>query len=221
MWLNVGPKYRIKSSHRIVLVGLEDLYIHRVSHVATLIVHLLSRLLASWLVHLYLLPQMFLIMFVTPLCLWIQFVLFLCFRVTPTSFSSWVLLSYQVSHRYVVTGNIHSLNAFLSSLIGTFFVLHDVVQLTECTPLLFDSPFHFLYLIMVLIHHLPDIYVSVDLFYFLSIDNNIVLVDKLVEGYFSLPQTHLRLYWLADIKDILEHFLSLWCGWLWALYHRQ
>ena len=84
----------------------------------------------------------------------IQFVLFLSFRVTPTmilsiflwvvtSFSSWVLLSDQVSQPYVITGSIHSLNAFLSSLIGTFLSLHDVVQLTECTPSLSTSSIFF------------------------------------------------------------------------------
>ena len=37
-----------------------------------------------------------------------------------TSFSSWVLLSDQVSQPYVISGSIHSLNAFLFSLIGSF-----------------------------------------------------------------------------------------------------
>ena len=87
------------------------------------------------------------------------------------------------------------------------FVSHDVVQLTECTPSLSDSPFHFLYLVMVLSHHLPEIYVSVDLLDLLSIDNHIILVDMLVTHYFSLPQMHLKAYWLADVMDILEHFL--------------
>ena len=52
------------------------------------------------------------------------------------------------------------------------FVSHDIFQLTECTPSLADSPFHFLYLVMVLSHHLPKIYISVDLLNLLSIDNN-------------------------------------------------
>ena len=38
------------------------------------------------------------------------------------------------------------------------FVSHDVVQLTECTPSLSDFPFHFLYLVIVLSYHLPEIY---------------------------------------------------------------
>ena len=87
------------------------------------------------------------------------------------------------------------------------FVSHDVVQLTECTPSLSDSPFHFLYLVMVLSHHLPEIYVSVDLLDLLSIDNHIIFVDMLVTHYFSLPQMHLKAYWLADVMDILKHFL--------------
>ena len=65
-----------------------------------------------------------------------------------TSFSSWVLLSDQVSELYFITGSIHLLNAFLFTY-WHIFVSHDVVQLTECTPSVFDSPFHFLYLVMV------------------------------------------------------------------------
>ena len=74
---------------------------------------------------------MLLIMSVTPLCSRIQFILFLSFRMTPimipsiflwvvTNFSNWVLLSDQISQLYVITGSIHSLNALLFSLIGTF-----------------------------------------------------------------------------------------------------
>ena len=66
------------------------------------------------------------------------------------------------------------------------FVLHDVVQLVECTPSLSNSTFHFLYLVIVLSHHLPKIYISVDL-NLLFIDNHI-LVDMLVTYYFSFPQ---------------------------------
>ena len=83
------------------------------------------------------------------------------------------------------------------------FVSHDVVQLTECIPSLSDSPFHFLYLVLVLSHHLPEIYVFIDLLDLLSIDNHIILVDMLVTHYFSLPQTLLKAYWLADVKDVL------------------
>ena len=74
------------------------------------------------------------------------------------------------------------------------FVSHDVVHLTECTPSMSDSPFHILYLVMVLSHHLSEIDGSVDLFDLLSIDNHIILVDMLVTHYFSLPQIHLATY---------------------------
>ena len=67
----------------------------------------------------------------------------------------------------------------------------DVVQLTECTPSLSDSPFHFLFLVMVLSHHLPDI---------------IILVNMLVTHYFTFPQMHIKDYWFANVMDILEHF---------------
>ena len=81
--------------------------------------------------HLCLLSLMFLIMSVTPLCFRIQFVTLSILEgdsyhdsfhlpLVVTSFSSWVLLSDQVSQPYVITGSIHSLNAFLFSLIGTF-----------------------------------------------------------------------------------------------------
>ena len=50
------------------------------------------------------------------------------------------------------------------------FVSHDVVQLTECTPSLSSSPFHFLYLVMVLSHRLPEIcmYLSTSSIFFPS-----------------------------------------------------
>ena len=123
-----------------------------------------------------------------------------------TSFSSWVLLSDQVSQPYVIIGSLHSLNAFLFSLIGTFLSCMMLSSFIECTPSLADSHFHFLYLVMVLSHHLPEIDVSVELLNLLSIDNHI-LVDMLVTHYFSLPQMHLKTYWPADVMDILEHFL--------------
>ena len=86
------------------------------------------------------------------------------------------------------------------------FVSHDV-QLTECIPSLSNSPFHFSYLVMVLSHLLPKIYLSVDLLDLLSIDNCIILVDMLVTHYFGLSQMHVKAYWLADVMDILQHFL--------------
>ena len=131
MWLQVGPTYWIKSSHHLVLGRPRGLLFPWGIHSVILIVHLLSRLLATWPAHLCLLSLMLLIMSVKPLCFRIHSVLFLSLRVTPimilsiflwvvTSFSSWVLLSDQVSQPYVITGSIHSLNAFLFSLIGTF-----------------------------------------------------------------------------------------------------
>ena len=61
------------------------------------------------------------------------------------------------------------------------FVSHGVVQLTECIPSLSNSTFQFLYLVMVLSDHLPEIYVFIDLLDLLSIDNHIILVDMHVE----------------------------------------
>ena len=128
---------------------------------------------------------MFVIMSVTPLYFWIQFVLFLSFRVIPTmvisiflwvvtSFLSSVLLNYQDSQPYVITGSIHWLNGFLFSLIGTFLSCMMLSSLPNVGLLdlrLSNSPLHFLYLVTVLSHHLPEIYVSVDLLDILSIDN--------------------------------------------------
>ena len=102
------------------------------------------------------------------------------------------------------------------------FVSHDVVQFTECTPSLSDSPFHFLYLVMVLSHHLPKIYVTVDLLDLISIDNHIILVDMFVTHYFGLPQMHLKTYWLADFHGYLAAFpVALMWTWLLGLYHQK
>ena len=84
------------------------------------------------------------------------------------------------------------------------YTLHEVVQLTECTPSL---SFSFLVVVVVLSHHLSEIDVSVNLLDLLSIDNHIILADVLVTHCFSLPQMHVKAYWLADVMDILEHFL--------------
>ena len=108
MWLHVGPTYWIKLSHHLVLGRPRDLLFPRSIHSVTLIVHLLSRLLATWPTNLCFLSLMLLIMSITPLCFQIHSVLFLSLRVTPimilsiliwvvTSVSSWVLLSDQVS----------------------------------------------------------------------------------------------------------------------------
>ena len=155
-------------------------------------------------------------MSVTPLCFHIQFVLFLSFRVAPTmilsifvwvviSFSSWVLLS-DKSHSHISLLEVH-VKYFPLQSHWHIFVSHDVVQLTECTPSLSDSSFHFLYLVLVLSHHLPEIHVFVDLLNLLSIDNHIILVEMIVTHYFGLTQIHLKAYWLADVIDILEQFL--------------
>ena len=131
MRLHVGPIYWIKSSHHLVFGRPRGLLFQCGIHAVTLIVHLLSRLLATCPGHLCLLSLILLLISVTPLCFRIHFVLFLFFRVTPimilsiflwvvTGFSSWVLLRDQVSQPYVITGSIHSLNAFLVRLIGTF-----------------------------------------------------------------------------------------------------
>ena len=157
---------------------------------------------------------------VTPLCFRIHFVLFLSLRVTPTmilsiflwvvtSFSNWVLLSDQVSQLCVNYWEYTFVKCFPLQSHWHIFVAHDVVQFTECTPSLSDSPFHFLYLVMVLSHHLHKIYITVDLLDLLSSDNHIILVDMLVTHYFGPPQMHLKAYWLADVMDILQHFLYL------------
>ena len=48
MWLHVGPTYRIKSSHHLVLGRPRGLLCPRGIHSVTLIAHLLSLLLATW-----------------------------------------------------------------------------------------------------------------------------------------------------------------------------
>ena len=109
-------------SHYLVLDRPWGLLCPRAIHSMTLIFHLLS-LLNTCPAHRCLLSLLFLIMSVTAVCFRIQFVLFLYFRVTPTtilsiflwvviSFSSWVLLSYQPSRSYVMTWSIHWLSAF-------------------------------------------------------------------------------------------------------------
>ena len=186
MWLQVGPTYWIKSSHHLVLGRPRGLLFPWGIHSVILIVHLLSRLLATWPAHLCLLSLMLLIMSVKPLCFRIHSVLFLSLRVTPimilsiflwvvTSFSSWVLLSDQISQPYVITGSIHSLNTFLFSLIGTFLSAWCCpVYRMHSIPVRFS--FYFLYLVMVLSHHLSKIYITVNLLDLLSINNHIILV---------------------------------------------
>ena len=136
-----------------------------------------------------------------------------------TSFSSWALLSDQIQQPYSITRNIHLLNVFLFYLIGTRFVSHNVLQLTECTPSLSDSGFHFLQLVMVLSNYLPEIYVSVELLDLLSLYNHIVLVDVLTTHL--LAWMHLQANWLADVMDILNHFLYLSGKVFRGLYHRK
>ena len=194
MWLHVGPTYWIKSSHHFVLGRPRGLLCPRGIHSVTLIVHLLSRLLATWSAHLCLLSLM---LYHDSLHL-------------PLGCDQFLKLG--VAKRPGLTAICHYweytfVKCFPLQSHWHIFVSHDVVQLTECTPSLSDSPFHFLYLVMVLSHHLPEIYISVDLLDLLSIDNHIILVDMLVTHYFSLPQMHLKAYWLADVMDILEHFL--------------
>ena len=101
-------------------------------HSVTLIVHLLSRLLSTWpcpsvfafsyapdnICHTTLFPDSSLYSFY-PWGWLLSWFSPSSFEIV-TSFSSWVLLSDQVSQPYVITGSIHSLNAFLFSLIGTF-----------------------------------------------------------------------------------------------------
>ena len=152
--------------------------------------------------HLCLLSLMFLIMSVTPLCFRIQFVLFLSLRVTPTMILHLPLgcdqfLKLGVAKRPGLTAICHYweytfVKCFPLQSHWHIFVSHDVVQLAECTPSLSDFPFHFLYLVMVLSHHLPEIYVSVDLLDLLSIDNHIILVDMLLHITLVFPRCILR-----------------------------
>ena len=107
--------------------------------------------------------------------------LFLSFRVTPTmilsiffrgliNFSNWVLLSDQVSQLYVIPGSATCVKCFSLQSHWHIFVSHDIVQFTECIPP-FRFYFHFLHLVLVLSHHLPEIYVFIDLFDLLPIIN--------------------------------------------------
>ena len=92
--------------------------------------------------------------------------------------------------------------------VSSAFVSHMMFSsFAECNPSLYDSPFQFLYLVMVLSHHLPEIDVSVNLLHLLSVDNHIILVDMLVTHYFSLPQMHLKAHWLAGVMRILENLM--------------
>ena len=219
---NVTPRrYNILYLTRrtiLFLVGPRGLLCPRGVHSVTLIIHLLSRLLATCPAHLCLLSLMLLIMSVTPLCFRIHSVLFLSFRVTPIYVSLHLplrcdqFLKLGVAKRPDLTAIFHYreytfVKCFPLQSHWHIFVSHDVVQFTECTPSLSDSPFHFLYLAMVLSHHLPKTYITVDLFDLLSIDYHIILVEMLVTYYFGLPQMHLKAYWLAYAMDILQHFL--------------
>ena len=110
-----------------------------------------------------------------------------------TSFSSWVLLSNQVSPPYVITLSRHSLNAFLFSLIGTSLsrmilsslqnALHScpILLFISCTWSLSSS------------HNITEMDVFVFLHDLLFIDNHIILVDTLATYYFIvLPRCILR-----------------------------
>ena len=223
MWLHVGRTYWIQSSHHLVLGRPRGLLCPRDIHSVTLIVHLLLCLLATRPAHLCLLSLMLLIMSVTPLC----FRNPVCTRsileggsyhdsfYLPLGCDQFLKLG--VAKRPGLTTICHYweyafVKCFPLQSHWHSFVSQDVVQLTECTPSLSDFPFHFLYLVMVLSHHLHEIYTSVDLLDLLSIDNHIILVDILVTHYFGLSQMHLKTYWLADVMDILQHVLYLWGG---------
>ena len=198
MWLQVGPTYWIKSSHHLVLGRPRGLLFPWGIHSVTLIVHLLSRLLATWPAHLCLLSLMLLIMSVTPLCFRIQFCTLSILQGDsyhdslhlPLSCDQFLKLG--VAKRPGLTAICHYweytfIKCFPLQSHWHIFVSHDVVQFTECTPSLADSPFHFLYLVMVLSHHLSKIYITVNLLDLLSINNHIILVDMLVAHYFGLP----------------------------------
>ena len=87
------------------------------------------------------------------------------------------------------------------------FVSHDVVQLTECIPSLSDSPFHFLYLVVVLSHHLPKIYITVDLLDLLSID--MYFLDQIPSLISLLSSYHTTLYFLDQILSLTSLFFLL------------
>ena len=169
-------------------------------------------LLATCLAHLCLLSLMFLIMSVIPL-----FPDLVCtslpFRVTPTmilsiflwvviSFSSWVLLSDQVSQPYVVNGSTHSLNAFDFSLIGTFFP-YRMLPIPVRFSLLFISCTCSWSLVTFRLRYT---YLSIFSIFFPLIITSFLLI-RLLHITFSLPLMHLKAYWLADIMDIFEYFL--------------
>ena len=135
MWLHVGPTYLIKSSHHLVLNRPRGLLCPRGIHSLTLIFHVLSLLhflfiLATCSAHLCLFSYVpdnvcHTTLFADPVCTLSVLeltptIIFLIFLWVVTSFSSWGLISDQISQPYVITGSIHSLNAFLFSLIGTF-----------------------------------------------------------------------------------------------------
>ena len=115
-----------------VLGWPQRLHCQRCIHSVILVTYLLPLFLslATCSAHLCLLSLMVLILSVTKLCFWIQFagfrsvrdptmILSIFLRVV-TSFLNWILLSDHVSQPHVITVSMHSLNAFLFSLIGTF-----------------------------------------------------------------------------------------------------
>ena len=121
MWLHEGPTYRIKSSHHLVLGRFRGLLCPEGFHSVTLILRLLSRLLATCSAHLCLFSLCFRIQFVRLLSLRVNLTMILSiFLWVVISFSTWVLLSDQVSQPYGIPCRTHLLNAFLFSLIGTF-----------------------------------------------------------------------------------------------------
>ena len=137
--LQVGPIYQIKWSHHLIIGWSRGLLCPQGFHSVALIVHLLS-LLTMCPTHVCLLFRMFLIRSVT-----------LLFPNAVCTFSKLV-----VPKRPDLTAICHDWeNTFVERFPFQFhwhiFLLHDVVQFAECTPSLSESPFHFLYLVMVLI----------------------------------------------------------------------
>ena len=209
MWLQLGPKYRIKSLHHLVLGQPWDLLcpwgIHSVTDCPFVVIshcHVTRPYVLAFsyvpdnVCHTTLFPN--------PVC-------------TLSVLEGDQFFKLGIAKRPRLTAICHYweytfVKCFPLQSHWHIFVSHDVVQLTECTLFLSDSPFHFLYLVMVLSHHLPKIYITVDLLDLLFINNPIILVDMLVTHYFSLPQIYLKAYWLADIMNILKHFLYHWCG---------
>ena len=104
------------------------------------------------------------------------------------------------------------------------FVSHDVLQLAKCTPLLSDSLFHFLYLVMVLSYHFPEIYVSVDFLDLLNVCRQshhpcwqtciIIIIINLYTLLYIKPSTlnsHFKKAFSADlivcvVSDIGRHY---------------